>query len=54
MYRIMTMDNSIIRRAENNVAIRYDTTAQAPHFDYRDAEGTQHKVKIRGGYFLAH
>ncbi|WP_223703594.1 glycoside hydrolase family 18 protein [Sutcliffiella deserti] len=30
--------------ADNNVAIQYDTNAQAPHFDYVDAEGNSHKV----------
>ncbi len=30
--------------AENNVAIQYDYKAQAPHFDYRDTEGKDHKV----------
>lgn len=30
--------------AENNVPIRYDTKAQAPHFNYTDSAGKQHKV----------
>jgi spore germination protein len=30
--------------AENNVPIKYDTTAQAPNFDYTDSQGKQHKV----------
>jgi spore germination protein len=30
--------------AENNVPIRYDTTAQAPYFNYTDAQGKQHRV----------
>jgi spore germination protein len=30
--------------ADNNVSIRYDYEAQAPHFDYTDEEGKQHKV----------
>lgn len=30
--------------AENNVPIRYDTKAQAPHFNYRDSAGKEHKV----------
>lgn len=30
--------------ATNNVAIQYDTTAQAPFFKYRDKEGKQHEV----------
>lgn len=30
--------------AQYNVPIQYDTKAQAPHFDYTDAEGKQHKV----------
>jgi spore germination protein len=30
--------------ATNNVAIQYDTTAQAPFFRYRDQEGKQHEV----------
>lgn len=29
---------------ENNVPIRYDNKAQAPYFDYTDAQGKQHKV----------
>ncbi|MFC4324340.1 LysM peptidoglycan-binding domain-containing protein [Litchfieldia salsa] len=29
---------------ENNVPIQYDYSVQAPHFDYRDAEGKDHKV----------
>jgi spore germination protein len=30
--------------SENNVPIRYDTTAQAPYFNYTDAQGKQHRV----------
>ncbi|KAA0543135.1 LysM peptidoglycan-binding domain-containing protein [Bacillus sp. BGMRC 2118] len=30
--------------AENNVAIQYDYKAQAPHFNYTDQEGKEHKV----------
>ena len=30
--------------AENNVAIQYDTEAQAPFFKYTDNEGKQHEV----------
>jgi spore germination protein len=30
--------------AENNVAIRYDNTAQAPYFNYTDNQGKQHVV----------
>jgi spore germination protein len=30
--------------AENNVSISYDTTAQAPYFNYTDAQGKQHTV----------
>ncbi|WP_077620130.1 glycoside hydrolase family 18 protein [Bacillus sinesaloumensis] len=29
---------------QNNVSIQYDTKAQAPHFDYTDSEGKEHKV----------
>ncbi|WP_010285591.1 glycoside hydrolase family 18 protein [Bacillus timonensis] len=29
---------------QNNVPIQYDTKAQAPHFDYTDSAGKQHKV----------
>ncbi|MFT4417118.1 LysM peptidoglycan-binding domain-containing protein [Fredinandcohnia humi] len=30
--------------AQNNVPIQYDFRAQAPHFNYTDTEGKQHKV----------
>lgn len=30
--------------AENNVAIKYDYTQQAPYFDYTDTDGKQHTV----------
>ncbi|WP_449538299.1 LysM peptidoglycan-binding domain-containing protein [Ferdinandcohnia sp. Marseille-Q9671] len=30
--------------SQNNVPIQYDTKAQAPHFDYTDTDGKQHKV----------
>jgi spore germination protein len=30
--------------ADNNVSIKYDYEAQAPHYDYADEEGKQHKV----------
>lgn len=30
--------------AQNNAAISYDPKAQAPHFNYRDAQGKQHTV----------
>jgi len=30
--------------AQNNVPIQYDYQAQAPHFNYTDAEGKEHKV----------
>ncbi|MFS0865614.1 LysM peptidoglycan-binding domain-containing protein [Fredinandcohnia sp. 179-A 10B2 NHS] len=30
--------------AQYNVPIQYDTKAQAPHFDYTDSDGKQHKV----------
>lgn len=30
--------------ANNNVAINYDTKAQAPYFNYRDNEGKEHEV----------
>jgi spore germination protein len=42
--RAVSPQRAIEIAAENNVPIQYDTTAQAPHFDYTDAEGRQHKV----------
>jgi spore germination protein len=42
--RAVSPQRAIEIAAENNVPIRYDTTAQAPNFDYRDAAGRQHKV----------
>ncbi|OEH86413.1 spore gernimation protein [Desulfuribacillus stibiiarsenatis] len=42
--RAVSPQRAIEIAAQNNVAIQYDFTAQAPHFDYRDAEGRLHKV----------
>jgi spore germination protein len=35
---------AIRRASENNVSIRYDTTAQAPFYTYTDEDGKQHEV----------
>ncbi|WP_078378420.1 LysM peptidoglycan-binding domain-containing protein [Sutcliffiella halmapala] len=35
---------AITLASDNNVAIQYDTQAQAPHFDYVDDQGKSHKV----------
>jgi spore germination protein len=42
--RAVSPQRAIELAAENNVAIQYDYEAQAPHFDYTDTEGKQHKV----------
>ncbi|MBD8071530.1 LysM peptidoglycan-binding domain-containing protein [Bacillus sp. PS06] len=42
--RAVSPQRAIEIAAENNVPIQYDTTAQAPHFDYQDADGKSHKV----------
>ncbi|MCU9615355.1 glycoside hydrolase family 18 protein [Caldibacillus lycopersici] len=42
--RAVSPQQAIELAAQHNVAIQYDTTAQAPFFDYWDANGTQHRV----------
>ncbi|MCT8975065.1 glycoside hydrolase family 18 protein [Clostridium sp. CX1] len=42
--RAVSPQQAIQLAAENNVPIKYDYTAQAPNFDYTDAQGKQHKV----------
>lgn len=42
--RAVSPQQAIQIAAENNVPISYDYTAQAPHFNYTDAEGKQHTV----------
>jgi spore germination protein len=42
--RAVSPQQAIVLAAQNNVPIRYDTTAQAPYFNYTDAEGKQHRV----------
>lgn len=42
--RAISPQQAIQIAAENNVAIRYDTTAQAPTFQYTDTEGKRHEV----------
>lgn len=42
--RAVSPQRAIEIAAENNVSIQYDYQAQAPHFNYRDAEGKEHKV----------
>ncbi|KRQ87564.1 Spore germination protein YaaH [Caloramator mitchellensis] len=42
--RAISPQEAILLAAENNVPISYDTTAQAPHFDYTDANGRRHTV----------
>lgn len=42
--RAVSPQRAIEIAKQHNVAIRYDTTAQAPHFDYVDAQGKSHKV----------
>ena len=42
--RALSPQAAIRLARDQNVAIRYDYTAQAPHFDYIDAEGRAHKV----------
>ncbi|SHG71461.1 LysM peptidoglycan-binding domain-containing protein [Ornithinibacillus halophilus] len=42
--RALSPQQAISLARDNNVAIEYDTTAQAPFFTYYDAEGSQHEV----------
>ena len=42
--RAVSPQRAIEIAAENNVPIRYDNTAQAPYFNYTDAQGKQHRV----------
>jgi len=42
--RALSPQAAIRLARDQNVAIRYDYTAQAPNFDYVDAEGRAHKV----------
>lgn len=42
--RAISPQEAILLAAEHNVPIKYDTTAQAPHFDYIDANGRRHTV----------
>ncbi len=42
--KALSPQSAIQLAADNNVAILYDTTAQAPHFNYTDAQGRQHEV----------
>jgi len=42
--RTVSPQRAIEIAKENNAAIQYDTTAQAPFFDYVDAQGKSHKV----------
>ena len=42
--RAVSPQRAIEIAAENNVPISYDTTAQAPHFNYTDAGGKQHTI----------
>jgi spore germination protein len=42
--KALSPQQAIELAAQNNVPILYDYEAQAPHFDYTDNEGKQHKV----------
>lgn len=42
--RALSPQQAITLAREQNVAIEYDTTAQAPFFHYIDAEGNEHEV----------
>lgn len=42
--RAISPQEAILLAAENNVSISYDTKAQAPHFNYIDADGKHHTV----------
>ncbi|WP_080843596.1 glycoside hydrolase family 18 protein [Cytobacillus gottheilii] len=47
--RAVSPQQAIQIAAENNVAIQYDTRAQAPFFRYRDNEGRDHEVWFEDG-----
>lgn len=42
--KAVSPQDAILLAANNNVPISYDTKAQAPHFDYTDANGKRHTV----------
>ncbi|MBI6871235.1 glycoside hydrolase family 18 protein [Clostridium aciditolerans] len=42
--RAVSPQDAILLAANHNVPISYDTTAQAPHFDYTDEAGKRHTV----------
>lgn len=42
--KAVSPQEAILLAEENNVPISYDTTAQAPHFDYTDSAGKGHTV----------
>lgn len=42
--KAISPQDAILLATENNVPISYDTTAQAPHFDYTDTNGKRHTV----------
>jgi spore germination protein len=42
--KAVSPQEATILAADNNVPISYDTKAQAPHFDYTDANGKRHTV----------
>ncbi|MFD2045608.1 LysM peptidoglycan-binding domain-containing protein [Ornithinibacillus salinisoli] len=42
--RAISPQQAIALARENNVAIQFDTTAQAPFFTYTDADGNEHEV----------
>lgn len=42
--KAVSPQDAILLAADNNVPISYDTTAQAPHFDYTDSSGKRHTV----------
>lgn len=42
--KAVSPQDAILLAAKNNVPISYDTTAQAPHFDYTDTNGKRHTV----------
>ncbi|KAB2328811.1 glycoside hydrolase family 18 protein [Bacillus mesophilum] len=47
--RAVSPQQAIQIAADNNVAIQYDTRAQAPFFRYRDNEGRDHEVWFEDG-----
>ncbi|MDE5055997.1 glycoside hydrolase family 18 protein [Niallia taxi] len=42
--KAVSPQSAIQLASDNNVAILYDTSAQAPHFNYTDAQGRKHEV----------